>query len=157
MSRAFAGSAAISPRNHAESGDEAVAHAPNGGDVLPEVAELLPKPPDVVVDRAVEALKLPAPDPLDKEFAVESPAGVGCKQVQQLEFLWCQGELGPVQSCTMRSRLDAERAVDDSLVGAVTGLATPCLELDAAQRGAGPREKLAPPGRARGRPPQSAR
>src|SRR5258708_14066059 len=123
--------------------DEAVAHAPDGRDLVSEIAELLAKPQDVVVYRASEALVIAAPDAFDEELAVESSAWVGRKEVKQLEFLGSQRKLRAIQGCAVRVGLDAKRAVDDGFVRASAGLAASRLELHAAKGCARTREQLA--------------
>src|ERR1041385_4358510 len=78
-------------------GHEPVANAPHGHDRVAEWPELAAQAPDMGVDRAVEALVVAVPDPLQQEVAAEGPARVGREQHQQVVLLGRQVQRLAVQ------------------------------------------------------------
>src|SRR5258708_40255758 len=101
MWRGYVGSDAVSVRSGGELRDEAVADAPDGGDLVAGVAQLLAQASDVVVHGPIEALEVATPDPLNQKLTIESAPGVGDKQKQQLELLGGERELDTIQGGSM--------------------------------------------------------
>src|SRR5215469_6875068 len=76
---------------------EPITHSPDSDDLLAKRAKLLAQPGDMGINRAIEAVIVIAPQPLQQKLAAECTARVTRKEQQQLKFLGGQIKVSAIK------------------------------------------------------------